>query len=46
MTELSPKKTNTAEAQTTNPEITPTNTFGFEGQIGSLVLGNAKYEDC
>ena len=39
MTELSPKATNTAEAQTTNPEITPTNTFGLEGQIGSLVLG-------
>jgi hypothetical protein len=39
MTELSPKATNTAEAQTTNPEIIPTNTFGLEGQIGSLVLG-------
>jgi hypothetical protein len=27
MTELSPKATNTAEAQTMNAEITPTNTF-------------------
>jgi hypothetical protein len=27
MTELSPKASNTAEAQTTNPEIIPTNTF-------------------
>jgi hypothetical protein len=27
MTELSPKATNTAEAQTINAEITPTNTF-------------------
>jgi hypothetical protein len=39
MTELSPKATNTAEAQTMSAEITPTNTFGLEGQIGSLVLG-------
>jgi hypothetical protein len=39
MTELSPKATNTAEAQTMNAKITPTNTFGLEGQIGSLVLG-------
>lgn len=39
MTELSPKPTNTAEAQTMNAEITPTNRFGLEGQIGSLVLG-------
>lgn len=39
MTELSPKATNTAEAQTMNAEITPTNRFGLEGQIGSLVLG-------
>jgi len=27
MTELSPKATNTAEAQTMSAEITPTNTF-------------------
>jgi hypothetical protein len=27
MIELSPKATNTAVAQTINPEITPTNTF-------------------
>jgi hypothetical protein len=39
ITELSPKATNTAEAQTMNAEITPTNRFGLEGQIGSLVLG-------
>jgi hypothetical protein len=39
MTELSPKATNTVEAQTMNAEITPTNRFGLEGQIGSLVLG-------
>jgi hypothetical protein len=39
MTELSPTATNTAEAQTMNTDITPANTFGLEGQIGSLVLG-------